>query len=134
MNRNRQWISRGLRPLLGTVAVLLLGLGLPAAPGIAQAASTPTAAAQTVYNYWAAIERHDYPAAYAQFAMAYRQDHSYEQFALTQWSNVQQAGNVRIVRADSSAEHLYMTAQGHLIPGLTSPYPAATNTFAYSLA
>jgi hypothetical protein len=132
MNRNRQWISRGLRPLLGTVAVLLLGLGLPAAPGMAQAASIPTAA-QTVYNYWAAIERHDYPAAYAQFATAYRQDHGYEQFALTQWSNVQQAGNVRIVRADSSAEHLYMTAQVDLIPGLISPYPAGTNTFVYSL-
>jgi hypothetical protein len=133
MNMNRQLITRGLRPLLGVAAALLLGLGLLVGPGVAQAASNPTAAAQTVYNYWAAIERHDYPAAYEQFAATYRQDHGYERFALTQWSSVQQAGNIHIVREAGSAGRLYVTAQVDLTPGLLSPYPAGANTFVYSL-
>ena len=132
MNMNRQLIIRGLRPLLGTAAALLLGLGLLGVPGVAQAAS-PTAAAQTVHDYWAAVERQDYPAAYAQFAAAYRQDHGYEQFALTQWSSVQRAGNVQIVREAGSGGRLTVTAQVDLTPGLISPYPAGANTFVYSL-
>ena len=101
MNRNRKLFSRGLRPLMGAATALLLGLGLLGAPGAAWAAANPTAA-QTVYHYWAAVDRHDYPAAYEQFSAAYRQDHGYQQFALTHWSSVQHAGNVQIIREDTS--------------------------------
>ena len=131
MNLKRQSFTRALRPLLGMAAALLLGLGLLLVPGPARAASSP--AAQPVYDYWAAVERHDYPAAYAQFAAAYRQDHGYQQFALTQWSSVQHAGNVQIVREDASGGRLYVTAQVDLTPGLISPYQAGANTFVYSL-
>lgn len=133
MNRNRQPFTRGRRPLLGLAAALLLGLGLLIAPGPARAASTPTAAAQTVVNYWAAIDRHDYPAAYAQFATAYRQDHGYEQFALTMWSSIGHAGNIQIMREDGGSGRVYLTAQVDVTPGLLSPYQAGANTFVYSL-
>jgi hypothetical protein len=132
MNMNRQLLTRGLRPLLGAAAVLL-GLGLLVGPRVAQAASNSATAAQTVYDYWTAIERHDYPAAYEQFAATYRQNHGYEQFALTQWSSIQHAGNIQIVREAVSAGRLYVTAQVDLTPGLLSPYPAGANTFVYSL-
>ena len=132
MNRNRQPFARGLRPLLGMAAALLLGLGLLIAPGPARAAPTP-AAAQTVVNYWAAIDRHDYRAAYAQFAAAYRQDHGYERFALTAWSSIGHAGNAQIMREDAGSGRVYLTAQVDLTPGLLSPYQAGANTFVYSL-
>jgi hypothetical protein len=138
MNRNRQLYTHAPRLLLSTAAALLLGLGVLIAPGPAQAASAakeaPSAAAQTVYDYWAAIDRHDYSTAYAQFSAAYRQDHGFERFALTQWSSVQHAGNVQIVHEDAAATgRLDVTAQVDLTPGVISPYPAGANTFVYRL-
>jgi hypothetical protein len=141
MNRTRQLYTHGLRLLLSTAAALLLGLSLLIVPGPAQAASAPlgaskeapSAAAQPVYDYWAAIDRHDYPAAYAQFTAAYRQDHGFERFALTHWSSVQHAGNVQILHEDAVEGRLAMTAQVDLVPGVISPYPAGANTFVYTL-
>ena len=137
MNRNRQRYTHAPRLLLSTAAALLLGLGVLLAPGPAQAASAPkeapSAAAQTVYDYWAAVDRHDYSTAYAQFSAAYHQDHGFERFALTQWSSVQNAGNVHIVHEDAASGRLDVTAQVDLTPGVISPYPAGANTFVYSL-
>jgi hypothetical protein len=133
MNPNRKLFSRRLHPLLGAAAALLLGLGLLGAPGVVRAAANPTAAAQTVDSYWAAIARHDYPAAYEQFSAAYRQDHGYQQFVLTHWSSVQHAGNVQIIHEDTSGGRLDVTAQVDQTPGLIGPYQAGTNTFVYSL-